>query len=109
MPSILPHQGTIDRGVAQPGAFPRGTPQLSEPPGTITDMDNVGILLVTLLIGVASRGGGAWLVLRRAPGSPSEVASERMRAAEQTARADAERARADIAAAEVRVSQAVRR
>ena len=70
-------------------------------------MDNVGILLVALLIGVALGAGGAWLVLRRAPGSPSEVASERMRAAEQTARADAERARADIAAAEVRVSQAV--
>ena len=40
------------------------------------------------------------------PGSDTQAATERLRAAEQSARADAERARADIASSEVRVGQA---
>ena len=72
-------------------------------------MDNIGILLVALLVGVALGVVGAWLVLRRTAGTvmvEDTAAADRLRAAEQSARADAERARADIAAAEVRVGQA---
>lgn len=69
-------------------------------------MDNVGFLLLALLIGVVLGASGAWLALRRTPGSDTQAATERLRAAEQSARADAERARADIASSEVRVGQA---
>ncbi|HHU40394.1 MAG TPA: DNA recombination protein RmuC [Propionibacterium sp.] len=72
-------------------------------------MDNIGILLVALLVGVALGAVGAWLVLRRSADTvmvEDAAATDRLRAAEQAARADAERARADISAAELRVSQA---
>lgn len=72
-------------------------------------MDNIGILLVALLVGVALGAVGAWLVLRRSAATvvvEDAAAAERLQAAQQGARADAERARADIAAAEVRVGQA---
>ncbi len=72
-------------------------------------MDNIGILLVALLVGVTLGAIGAWLVLRRTAGTTQvedAAATARLRAAEQSARADAERARADISAAELKVSQA---
>lgn len=72
-------------------------------------MDNFGILLVALLVGVALGALGAWLVVRRSAATEvieDAAATDRLRAAEASARADAERARAEIAAAEVRVREA---
>lgn len=72
-------------------------------------MDTLGILLVALLVGVALGALGAWQVLRRAAATDAAsdtAASDRLRAAEATARADAERARAEGAQALVRVHEA---
>ena len=69
-------------------------------------MDNIGILLVALLVGVALGAAAAWFLLRRTADATAGADAERLRAAEQAARADAERARADIAAAELRVKDA---
>ena len=69
-------------------------------------MDNFGILLVALLVGVALGAAAAWFLLRRTADATAGADAERLRAAEQAARADAERARADIAAAELRVKDA---
>ncbi len=69
-------------------------------------MDTSVLLLLTLLLGIALGAAGAWLALRArvADGTTVDAAStERLRAAEASARADAERARADIASAELRV------
>ena len=63
-------------------------------------MENFGILLIALLVGVALGAVGAWLVLRRSAASEvmaDTAATERLRAAEASARADAERARHAIA------------
>ncbi|WP_300083072.1 DNA recombination protein RmuC [Propioniciclava sp.] len=72
-------------------------------------MENFGILLIALLVGVALGAVGAWLVLRRSAASEvmaDTAATERLRAAEASARADAERARHAIAQAEIRVQEA---
>ncbi|WP_232548408.1 DNA recombination protein RmuC [Propioniciclava soli] len=72
-------------------------------------MENVGILLVALLVGVALGGLGAWLVLRRSAAVEvveDAAAADRLRAAEASARAEAERARAEHAGAELRVREA---
>ncbi|MDO5534947.1 MAG: DNA recombination protein RmuC [Propionibacteriaceae bacterium] len=69
-------------------------------------MDNIGILLVALLVGVALGAAVAWFLLRRTSEATAGLDTERLRSEAQGARADAERARADVAAAELRVSQA---
>ncbi len=69
-------------------------------------MDNLGLLLLALVIGVAVGAFGAWLVLRARATSANDADAERLRAAEASARADVERARADIAGAHAKASQA---
>lgn len=69
-------------------------------------MDNLGLLLLALVIGVAVGAFGAWLVLRARATSANDTDAERLRAAEASARADVERARADIAGAHAKASQA---
>ncbi|MFT3875846.1 MAG: DNA recombination protein RmuC [Propioniciclava sp.] len=72
-------------------------------------MDSLGIILLTLIVGIALGALGAWVVLRRSTAqavTADAAASDRLRAAEASARADAERARADLAATELRVKDA---
>ena len=69
-------------------------------------MDNLGLLLVALVVGVLLGMAGVWLVFRDRAASVDAGAVERLRTAEASARADSERARAGIAAAEMKASQA---
>lgn len=72
-------------------------------------MDNLGILLVALILGMALGALVMWLVFRgsvAAGGSSDEASVARLQAAEASARADAERARGQIAQAETRVQEA---
>lgn len=72
-------------------------------------MDNLAILLVTLLVGGALGALGAWLLLRRSAATEAmaeTAAAERLRAAEASARADAESARNATAQADIRVQEA---
>ena len=72
-------------------------------------MDNFGILLVALLVGVALGAAGAWLVLRRSAATvlvEDAAATERVRAAEATLRSDADRARVDAAQARADLANA---
>lgn len=72
-------------------------------------MDSLGIVLLTLIVGIALGAVGAWLVLRRSDAqtlTADAASADRLRAAEASARADAERARADVASVELRVRDA---
>ncbi|MFV0452409.1 MAG: DNA recombination protein RmuC [Propioniciclava sp.] len=72
-------------------------------------MENLGILLAALIIGIVIGVLLAWVVFRRSPAAaagPDSAAVERLRTAEASARADAERARGQISQAEVRVQEA---
>lgn len=72
-------------------------------------MENFGILLVALVVGIVIGALLTWVALRRSPAAapaPDNAAVERLRAAEASARADAERARAQISQTEVRVQEA---
>lgn len=72
-------------------------------------MENIGILLVALLAGVALGAAGAWVVLRRTASTgliEDAAATDRLRAAEAAARADVERARGDVAQAQAEAERA---
>ncbi|MFV0406351.1 MAG: DNA recombination protein RmuC [Propioniciclava sp.] len=71
-------------------------------------MENLGILLIALIVGMLIGALIVWLSYRRSatPGIPDSAALERLRTAEASARADAERARGQIGQAEVRVQEA---
>ncbi|MFZ2480160.1 MAG: hypothetical protein WAW78_05765, partial [Propioniciclava sp.] len=64
MATILPHPTDVSGADAQPAAPRRASPELSQPADTIMRMDNVGFLLLALLIGVVLGASGAWLALR---------------------------------------------